>query len=445
MHSWKNRKANMTGPVSFVDTRTINIKRMQGGKSPEFEQINNEFVKSNQLAREGVDVPRYTGNLFHKEWNYIWKCKGKPADFKENPLTEKHLNNLFKNLLILDTKGHYHTDLSSEHILFDDDKNQSVQINSLAFVNDFKSFDKNFIFDKEDFGRTYLPSNADNFEWMNFSQYINDIESYSDKYKEIEKYLKVKSDYCRNRAIFLEKNGFSINDKALRFEIIKEEIFKNPTSSLIRYTNDKLKTYNKRLEADSDWKNSENPHMRFNSVITLLHSAIELIDLKQKAQQLQKSSNDFIEKEYYKSEEEILDLTLEKILDEAYSKGKDSFIGKNYKSIGGLYLGNKYDEELFYELFEEIDNPLDKYTNESQDEINNDSEEFFDEPYNQIKEDFDFWRKERIYDVIQYYNNLIDDWDFDNNEKYKRSYLRNVKPSLIIQMPSGVWTQSAFK
>lgn len=405
----------MTSPVSFLGAKIV--RRIDKKDKAGLNALNDETLKMQKPWQEGLNLPKCKIKSIPGSYIVEYKLKGDPADFDQNPLTEKHLDNLFNNLFILDRNQIYHSNLSKDNVLFDNDDKGSVQLNSLSYADNYKlTNNKQFsFFDKEENERSFFPSNADSFEWMNFCQYVDNIESYRNKYFAIEDYLSAKSSYHRKRAMFLERSGFDKDDKALRSEIIKEEVFKNPSNSLIRYTNDKFRIYNKRLQADNNYNNDENPIVRFASILDLFYSAKELIDLKQKALNNQNSTKDIMEKEYYKYELEIVNSTLQTVLEEAFKKADANFKGENYTSIGGLYLGNSYDNKLFVELFDEIE-----------------------------AEEDDIEKGEKIYDIITYYNNLIEDWDFVNNSHYKKAYQKhNIKTpnSAIVRMPalSGHW------
>jgi hypothetical protein len=79
----------------------------------------NDIINEMSLAQEarelGVSAPEYKINTLQ------YNIKGKNANPHSNPITKAHLNDLFKNMYLMDKNDISHNDLDIQHVFYTKD------------------------------------------------------------------------------------------------------------------------------------------------------------------------------------------------------------------------------------------------------------------------------------------------------------------------------------
>ncbi len=213
------------------------------------EQLNNEGKQTKRAKKFGVDVPLYASKK-DENGNISWiqyETKGDIADLRTNPVSKKHLRNLFKNLFILDKAGIYHNDLDSAHLFFAD--NGGVEIDCFRFSFNFakkpngKLIGNNGSIRIPDF---IMPSNEMVLEEQFLGGYISKMKNDSEKEIFMKNYLKERSYYHQKRAEMLLDRGFMPDDKTVKFEEIQSRVFKDPSKDIIEFSIEKAELLGKK-------------------------------------------------------------------------------------------------------------------------------------------------------------------------------------------------------
>lgn len=350
------------------------------------ELLNKENTQAKRAVKFGVDVPVYQdardneGNVLRTQYETI----GDPADPKNNPISKKHLKNLFKNLYYLDKAGIYHNDLDPSHIFFSE--NGGVEIDCFRYSFNFtkktngKLTGNNGSIRIPDF---IMPSNKNILEEQFIGNYVSKMAN-NEKDIFIKNYLRECSHYHQKRADMLTDRGFLPSDKTVKYEILQGTVFQNPSRDIIKYTEEKLNFLAGKRAAFTEWDEGNgacghpvDPMMRFNAIGMHLDCIMATLDLRNKTADLAQSV-DSKEKEYFEFELENINMLLKNLYDDTKGMGEWNF----KDNINDIYLAGEEELQTFLDLYSEIN---------------------FDKPTWQTKEDIEIVKK--------YYANLAYDWN----------------------------------
>lgn len=325
------------------------------------EQLNNEGKQTKRAKKFGVDVPLYASKK-GENGNISWiqyETKGDIADLRTNPVSKKHLRNLFKNLFILDKTGIYHNDLDSAHLFFADDG--GVEIDCFRYSFNFakkpngKLIGNNGSIRIPDF---IMPSNEMVLEEQFLGGYISKMKNDSEKEIFMKNYLKERSYYHQKRAKMLLDRGFVPDDKTVKFEEIQSRVFKDPSKDIIEFSIEKAELLGKKRAAYTEWDEGNgacgheiNPVRRFNAIIMHIDCIKDAMKLNEKSKNLAKNAQTDDEQAFFKLENQADELFLKNLYDDTKGMARWNFVD----DIEKIYLADKDEMDDFLDLYSEID------------------------------------------------------------------------------------------
>lgn len=252
--------------------------------------VRKEQDKYNDACRLGVDTPLYT----YKDYILAYETKGETADCATNPIQKEHLDNLFKNLYLMDRGNFYHQDLDIGHVFYA--KDGSVEFDCFRFSVPFiKDGRKNCPL--PDF---ISPTNQINYENASLGAYVNQFDSEKEKTDFIRQYLIASSAYHQKRS--------ETDDD---YEAICAEVNKNPDDNTVNLRALRLDFLNKQRQAFTEWDegggacgHKQSPMRQIKAIPLYLEAVKSGIKYTKKADELSKKE-DGIKKEYYDYERQI--------------------------------------------------------------------------------------------------------------------------------------------
>lgn len=204
--------------------------------SPEEANSEKEIV---QKARNlGVDTPEIQ--------NDTYVLNGETANVNTNPITQRHIKNVLKNILIMDKAGFAHGDIEKAHVFYS--KNGDVEFDCFRF---HWTFDDSSRVEYE-FPEFYSPTNLKQFEGNSLGEYLTQMDSEKRKIDFLNLYLENCSDFHSKKAQFIEESKLGTNEQ-VEYEKLQAEIFKNPDRDTTELFKTKIELlYNTRL-AFTEW------------------------------------------------------------------------------------------------------------------------------------------------------------------------------------------------
>ena len=126
-------------PINFCGG-TYHLYGQGETKRDRYKNLDAELKTACIARREGIDAPNYQALPFvsGEELGVKYTIKGDPASFRENPITEAHIDNLLQNFYLMDKMGLYHRNLSSPNIFYS--KNGKVEIKKATIINIVRNF-----------------------------------------------------------------------------------------------------------------------------------------------------------------------------------------------------------------------------------------------------------------------------------------------------------------
>lgn len=170
---------------------------------------------------------------------------GESPEPEDMPWTRMHFKSLFKTMFQLDKEGIYHGDLNNGNIKM----TENGDVNFLDYQWTTKVNHSDFFIEKDtqEFPRFRYIENDQMFQMSGLSSYLNKLDD--DETKNVFKdYLIEKSEYHKNRKELLEEllpnwqwgsEKESIR-KAIDFEHVQSQLFKNPTDDVLEVEAQKL-------------------------------------------------------------------------------------------------------------------------------------------------------------------------------------------------------------
>jgi len=389
-------------PINFCG-RTEYLHAQGRTKQERYKDLDTELRAAYFARKEGVSAPNYQGAMTKpgESVKVKYQLEGEVANTKINPITKAHIENLLQNFYLMDRAGFIHKNLFAPNILYSD--NGKIQFASMRDMVSFQQTGDKFTYKSEDTLDYTMPSNAEKFEAQNLCRYVHNLKDDDRERAFLETYLKEKSDYHKFRADVLAQRGFKSTDKAVMYETVQRDVFKEPSADVLDYMKDKLEISRIRSNANIMWHKSggyfdgqTNPKERFASVIMMLEGLKKAAVLRDKAEELSKTSNTPEERQYFAFEKEILSLWTKNICEDTKTGGRDNFCNKDFAKSKGLFLGCKEDLALFDEFFDKID----------------------------VEDDAETLSKAAD-TVIEFYRNLAKDWSLETNRAYKIQYLQH--------------------
>lgn len=294
------------------------------------EELNREQTQAKRAKRFGISVPDYILSYDDEldKTRLDYDLKGDIADPKSNPVSKKHLKNLFKNFYLMDKTGIYHNNFNKTHIMFSE--NGGVEFDGFRHsLNFVKKPGGKLLRSPENFGVPdfAMPSNADAFEEQFLSGYLSEIKDKTQKRDFMNNYLRQKSQYHQKRAELLIERGFEPDDKAVVYENIQSEAFKNPSDSSINYLLKRISVIRQMAEADKSWNEGCGGFDKFvsseeksASILKYLDCIVPLYQMNEEAEYLALYGVSDEEKRYFKFEKELTELRLNNLYNDTKEK-----------------------------------------------------------------------------------------------------------------------------
>ncbi len=327
---------------------------------------NTEVRRAKQARSAKVDIPIYNTTSNDTSVSRLeYTTKGEIASAKTNPVNRKHLTNLFKNLFYLDKAGICHDLLSKDHIFFS--KNGDVELDCFRYSYNFVKKPNKTRQETEDahsikMPNFVMPSNSVSLETLFLSDYINDIRGSAQKDDFIRSYLKEKSKYHQKRTDMLASRGFKPLDDTVQYEVIQSEVFKNPTMTVMDYTESKAKLFKKLDIAYNSYD-----EQAAEKALAYFDCLIDILKLKENARISSLTSSNDDESKYFAFESEILnkifedyrrdtlgvaeEFYLDDLYDSLYEQHDTDYCANNDKIVHD----NKAKRKLFMKLYSDID------------------------------------------------------------------------------------------
>ena len=195
------------------------------------ETAQKEKTITDKMRLEGVSTPK-----IRKDNTYI--IHGQTANAQTNPITQKHIKNVLKNILIMDKQNIGHGDIEQGHVFYS--KNGNVEFDCFRF---------NWSFNDEgrrnwDFPKFCSPTNLKQFEGNSIGAYLAQIND-KEKSKDFLKiYLKTSSDFHSKKAEYLEKSELGTEEQ-IEYEKLQAKILKNPDDDVVNLFQDKINLWYK--------------------------------------------------------------------------------------------------------------------------------------------------------------------------------------------------------
>lgn len=285
-------------PISFQAQFKVALNQNGVDK----QKMNTEINTSLNAKKLGVDVPKYQITSFE------YKTKGETADFYQNPITEKHLKNIFKNLYLLDKNEINHNDLDISHVFYAE--NGEVEIDCFRFSEKFN---------QEQFPNFQIPTNQTNYENASLTHYVSSIFDSKAKKEFLKNYLQESSEFHGKKAgLIIEKSSKKQNgnieyslEKAT-YENFLSQALKNPDDDKVDLFEKKLDFLSLQRKAFTEWDEGNgacghnfNPERRLKAIPMYLEASKKAIEYSFKAEELKEKSSTSIDKVYYDYESQI--------------------------------------------------------------------------------------------------------------------------------------------
>ncbi|MBQ7286934.1 MAG: hypothetical protein IJW73_04150 [Candidatus Gastranaerophilales bacterium] len=227
-------------PIVFTSFFRIVSGETHGIKDHE---VKNDIEMAYDARKIGVDVPQYVV----KEYEY--KTKGERASYYGNPITNKHLGNVFKNIFLLDKNGIYHKDLDIEHVFYDEQGN--VEIDCFRFAQKFAKNEPAL----PDF---VAPTNQFNYETASLALYMENIYDNNAKRVFVENYLSECAKFHQKRAgmmarVMKDANRQNYTLEMFDYEQTKAKALQKVDADKVQLTLQRLDFMGKQRAAFTKW------------------------------------------------------------------------------------------------------------------------------------------------------------------------------------------------
>jgi len=291
--------------ISF--SANFNLKVGDKNKTTQ-KQLNNE-INLAQLAKDlGVSTPKY--EILYAPVMLTYQTKGETADFKTNPIQEKHFPKLFSNLYLLDISNISHNDLEMTHCFYSEDGD--VEFDCFRFGDYFKKGEINL-------PPFEMPNNLTNYENNSLAFYVEQIPDNQTKLQFLKDYLKESAIYHQKRADYIEKrlnktanSGVILTKEMFEVEQIRYQICQNPNDDIANLLLKKLEFGAKQRCAFTLWDEGNgacghefSKEKRIESILEYLDSIKSGIEFIKMAQDLSNQSDDKLEQQYFELEAKV--------------------------------------------------------------------------------------------------------------------------------------------
>ena len=285
-------------PISF--NAQFKVALNQGGIDK--QKMDTEMEASIKARQLGVDVPKYSITSFE------YKTKGEIGNFYSNPITQKHIQNVLKNIYLLDKSEINHNDLDISHVFYS--KNGGVEIDCFRFSEKFN---------QSQFPEFCPPSNLFNYENASLTHYVNSIYDSKERKKFIELYLRETSDFHSKKAGLIAQNtktkqtgNIKYSLEMATYENFLSQALKNPDNEKIELFEKKLDFLSAQREAFTEWDEGNgacghefSAQRRLKSIPMYLTASKKAIEYSKKADELKEKTQNTLDKVYYEYESEV--------------------------------------------------------------------------------------------------------------------------------------------
>jgi len=239
--SFSSKKENLTLSSLCKDSFSFN-SNLERHVIPNDEKTKKEIKISEHARKEGVTTPKIVNGMYY--------TKGTKANIKTSPIQNKHLEDILKNILIMDIAEIYHGDLEKEHVFYL--KDGTVEVDCFRF-GEVKSFDEKAFADRLawQFPNEYGLANLIDYENYCLGDYLEQIKNNNQKLDFVQNYLKISSHFHSKKAFNLIHA--KADKKLIQFEELQARLYKNPDKNIVELIKDRIEFKYLERKAFTDW------------------------------------------------------------------------------------------------------------------------------------------------------------------------------------------------
>ncbi|MBQ8475778.1 hypothetical protein IJ531_01820, partial [bacterium] len=221
-------------PISFLGEHAIFSGVELPNSSVSYLDMAHELAYTDMASQFNIDVPKYFASL-------SYETQGEPARYPVVKITREHLQNVFKNLFIMDKNNFSHNDLDIAHIFYGSEG--KVEFDCFRFADAFvKKSNKQY--NLPDF---MVPSNQINYECASLGAYIDTFSNETAKNNFLRSYLEESADYHKKKA------EIAATPEMAEYETLQSEVLQDVDDRMIDLLNDRLNFLYQQRKAFTEW------------------------------------------------------------------------------------------------------------------------------------------------------------------------------------------------
>ncbi len=289
----KAKKQTKTDSVSKISyspltksdkSHNFNFQSISFGKilSADDENFDKELSLSTLARKFNIDTPEIS-----QQRTYV--ITGEQADYEANPIKKGHIENVLKNLKLMDENNLFHGDIEKGHVFYDKHSNK-VEFDCFKFgcmMNDESS--KGWM--EWEFPKTIHPTNIMQYENNCIGEYLTQIEDEDNKNEFLKIYTKEASKFHKKRSEHLSKTNQ--NKEQIQYEKEKSIAYENADDVVIDFLKNRIELkFNERIAftqidegrgACGHKKDEELVIKGIKGYLDLIDSTLDYIDMSQKS------------------------------------------------------------------------------------------------------------------------------------------------------------------